>query len=190
MHLEGSRTRCWSCPAEVGARSPSLRTIGLGTNPHHIDDVRNAEEEIASLERGLAAWRNVLEEQATDEGRAILAEHALFAHFRSVWLTTRGRQALHEGRPHQAEAYLKAAIQDDRVQAPPSAWVLLGEIALRAGDSERARQNIEKILDDQPAVYSTLSTLESLVLTERRIAQRIAAGATEKEATMGEPAAE
>jgi len=157
---------------EVGARSPSLRTLGLGTNPHHIDDVRNAQEEIASLERGLSAWRNVLQEQATDEGRTILSEHSLFAQFRSAWLTTRGRQALQEGRPKQAEAYLKAVTDDARVASPPSAWVLRAEIALRTGDSGQAKRHLENVLDQHPATYSTLSTLDSLVQTEKRIAQQ------------------
>ena len=120
----------------------------------------------------------------------MLAEHALFEQFRSAWLTTRGRQALQEGRPNQAETYLKAVTDDERVVSPPAAWVLRAEIALRAGDSARAKQHLNNILDQHPAAYSTLGTLDSLVQTERRVAQRLAASSEAKPTETTENVAE
>jgi hypothetical protein len=167
---------------EVGARSPSLRTLGLGTNPQHIDDVQNAKEEIASLDRGLTAWRSTILENATDDGKSILQEHVLFPQFRSSWLTTRGRQALQEGRPQQAGAYLSAVTDDDRVRVPPSTWVLRAEIALRAGDSATAKRHLENVLEQHPVAYSTVNTLDSILQTEQRIAREAAKPPADSEA--------
>ena len=137
-----------------------------------------------------SAWKDALQKQATDEGREVLSEHALFTQFRSAWLTVRGRQALQEGRPKQSEAYLKAVTDDERVTPPPSAWVLRAEIALRAGDSAQAKRHLENILDQQPSVYSTLSTLDTLVLTEKRIAEPIEPTTAIDDGQTGEPAKE
>ena len=65
----------------------------------------------------------------------------------------------------------------------PSAWVLRSEIALRAGDSEGAKRHLENVLAQHPSVYSTHSTLDSLIQTERRSAELRAAAKQEETKT-------
>ncbi len=143
-------------PGAVGARSPSLRAFGVGTNPHAGDDLNSALTEIASLDHGLARWRAELESSAGDDGRALIADLDLFERFRQEWLTTRARYALVEDRPRQGLAYAEAArnVTDRFVGAAngPVVWALLAEANLRLGHTREALDALHILSGTHPEI--------------------------------------
>ncbi|MFT5461034.1 MAG: hypothetical protein ACI9K2_007556 [Myxococcota bacterium] len=152
----------------VGARAPSLRRLGVGTNPHAGDDPVSARQEVASLDSGLADWRADLEANATPEGLAILTDLRLVERFRQEWLTTRARYALLEDRPRQALAYLNAARDNGDLMVGPAnspiLWALLAEAQLRNGRAREALDALHVLSGEHPEVLGLREVVGSLAV--------------------------
>jgi len=151
----------------LGARSPSLRKLGVGTNPHAGDMSASADEEVASLDLGLAVWSNSLKEQASPEGQHLLESLSLIDRFRNEWLIARARFALLSGRSEQARTYLAAArdSQDLAISAaaPPQLWILTAHTSLINGDHDEVRAALQVVVDQHPEVSGLQSMVDSLI---------------------------
>lgn len=151
----------------LGARSPSLRKLGVGTNPHAGDLSASAEDEITSLDQGLAVWKTTLKEQAPPQGLELLESLELIERFRNEWLVTRARYALLDDRSEQAGSYLAAAHRADRqsidAASSPHLWVLTAHTALLRGDHERTKEALNVIVEAYPEVVALQSMAESLM---------------------------
>lgn len=143
-------------PGALGAHSPSLRNLGVGTNPHPGDDREAALGEIRSLDIGLARWREQVLAAADDNGRSIVADLKLFERFRQEWLSTRARYALTQDRPGQALAYVDAARDptDRFVGAAnsPLVWSLLAEAHLKLGHTREALDALHVLSGTHPEI--------------------------------------
>jgi hypothetical protein len=143
-------------PGALGAHSPSLRVLGVGTNPHPGDDREAALAEIRSLDIGLARWREDVMAAADDNGRSIVTDLKLFERFRQEWLTTRARYALTQDRAQQAVAYVDAARDptDRFVGAAnsPLVWSLLAEAHLKLGHTREALDALHVLSGTHPEV--------------------------------------
>ena len=163
-----SELRVADIPGVIGARAPSLRRLGVGTNPHAGDDPVSAGEEVASLDRGLADWRASLSEGASDEGLAVLEDLRLIERYRQEYLTTRARYALLEERPRQALAYLEAARDpsDPTVGAAnsPVLGALLAEARLHAGRAREALDALHVLSGTHPEVLGLREVVGSLAV--------------------------
>ncbi len=152
----------------LGARSPSLRKLGVGTNPHAGDLSASADEEVFSLDQGLATWKATLQTQAPVEGQELLESLELIQRFRNEWLIARARFALLAGRFEQARTYLSAArgSQEPAIRAasPPHLWILTAHIALISGDDEEAREALQVVVGSFPEVTGLQSMAHSLML--------------------------
>ncbi len=143
-------------PGALGAHSPSLRALGVGTNPHPGDDRDAALSEIHALDVGLAKWRVEVANAADDNGRSILNDLKLFERFRQEWLSTRARYALVLDRPVQALAYIDAARDPtDRFVGSansPIVWALLAEANLKLGRTREALDALHVLSGTHPEI--------------------------------------
>jgi hypothetical protein len=160
--------RVATAPCVIGARAPSLRRLGVGTNPHAGDDPVSAREEVASLDAGLSSWRESIVVDATAEGLAILDDLQLIGRFRQEYLTTRARYALLEARPRQALAYLDAARDPSDPSAgaanSPIFWALLAESQLRTGRAREALDALQVLSGAHPEVLGLREVVGSLAV--------------------------
>lgn len=151
----------------LGARTPSLRKLGVGTNPHAGDDVSSATAEVASLRQGIEGWGAWLKENGQPEGLALAEDLGLLRQFSQRWLVTRARAALLEDRPEQAEAYLTAALHptDPSVGPanPPELYVLLAEARMRQGRAREALTALQELVRLHPEAIGVREALANLV---------------------------
>lgn len=151
----------------LGARTPSLRKLGVGTNPHAGDDVGSAAAEVASLRQGVEGWSAWLGENGSPEGLALASDLRLLQQFSQRWLVTRARAALQEDRPEQAETYLNAALNPDDPAAgpsnPPELFALLAEARLRQGRGREALSALQELARLHPEAIGVREAVANLV---------------------------
>jgi hypothetical protein len=155
-------------PGTVGAHSPTLRKLGLGTNTSASDDADTAREEVRLLDAGLDTWRTELVAEATDEGRGLLDDLGLLERFRQEWLVTRARAALESDHPHQALAYLDLArdvsTREIGPRNSPALMALMAEAHLRLGHTREALDPLQLLADAHPETIGLRETLGDLAV--------------------------
>lgn len=154
----------------LGSRSPSMRRLGVGTRTSPNDDADAARQEVEALDAGLDAWAKKLDEQAPDEGRALLRDLGLVARFRQEWLVTRARLALAEEHPLMALVYVELA-RDHAARgigpANPAALYAVGaEARLRLGHTREALDALHVVVEAHPEVVGLKETLDDLAVLQ------------------------
>jgi tetratricopeptide (TPR) repeat protein len=151
----------------LGARTPSLRKLGVGTNPHAGDDVSSAVAEVASLRQGLEGWSTWLKESGQADGLALAQDLRLLPVFSQRWLITRARAALLEDRPEQAETYLNAALNPEDPSVgpsnPPELYALIAEARLRQGRAREALNALQELVRLHPEAIGVREAVANLV---------------------------
>jgi hypothetical protein len=181
--LGGTVFAAWPTPADlraglqtaehaglVGAQSPLLRQLGVGSVAFSSDDPESALAEVRTLDAALAAWSKKLEDQATDDGRAVLREVDPIRRFRQEWLLARARLALRAGHQRRALALVESARDTSHpeigVHNGPAVFALLAETQLRLGRSSEALASIAILERAHPEVRGLAETVADLVVAE------------------------
>ncbi|MBX2796144.1 MAG: hypothetical protein KTR31_00705 [Myxococcales bacterium] len=154
-------------PGLVGARSPLLRKLGVGTNAVSSDDAEQARGMVRVLDTGLANWRDQLLELSDEDGRALLNDLRLIHRFRQEWLVTRARLALESNRPRQALAYLELGRDASEGIGPangPSLMALMAEVQLRLGHTREALDALQELTEVYPEIVGLKEVVGDLAV--------------------------
>ncbi|HHO50661.1 MAG TPA: hypothetical protein ENK18_07240 [Deltaproteobacteria bacterium] len=154
-------------PALYGARSPTLRRLGVGSDTEPIDDPEQARALMRLLDAGLARWREQLLALADEDGQALLEDLQLIHRFRQEWLVTRARLALDEDHPRQSLVYTEQARDHAQELGPangPALLALLAETRLRLGHTREALDALHLLAQEMPEVLGLTEIVGDLAI--------------------------
>ncbi len=157
-------------PTVVGARSPRLRKLGVGTDAFAADEPEDAREEVRNLDAGLDSWSRKLRDQAGPDGVALLDDLQLVARFRQEWLVTRARAALDNKRPRMALTYLELARDSaEKGVGPtnsPALFALFAQSQLRLGHTREALDALYVLTDAYPEAFGLKEVVSDLAVLQ------------------------
>ncbi|MCB9778152.1 MAG: hypothetical protein H6742_06285 [Alphaproteobacteria bacterium] len=135
------------------------------------DDPQQARDQARRLDAALDAWAAARRDGASDDGRALLDDLKLVPQVRARTLERWARQALHNGRPHQALAWLQMAVdlESARELGPinrPSLYALLAQARARTGRTREALDALAVLEPAVPEVHALTETLGDLVVLQ------------------------
>lgn len=156
------------------ARQPPPALLGLGPHlaqlpPPGTDDApQPAREVVARLDADLLPLAKALEQTASPEGRALLADLGLVDAYRQDLLILHARRALLDDRPHQASVLLRLAQDPDHLapgpRNPPELFVLLAEALLRTGREREALDALHPLLSSHPELRPLVEVIGDLTV--------------------------
>lgn len=155
----------------AGEPQPTLLALGLERSAPTADEVEWARERVRDLDQALDDWEASALEAAGDDGKAILSDLDLVGVYRSRLLTSWAREALAEGRPHQALAYAQLALDASSARSTgplnsPSLFVVLADANLRTGRTREALDSLRPLEAAWPTIHGLDETIGDLVILE------------------------
>lgn len=151
----------------LGARAPSLRSIGLGTIAATIDDPQLAKDETARFDAMLDGARSSI---AASPGASLVEDLDLTGRYRQEQLLVRARNVLNEGYPRQALAYLELARDHStRGVGPenaPAVFTLLSRIELQLGHTREALDALQIVVDRYPEAIGLKEAANDLAVLQ------------------------
>lgn len=134
------------------------------------DDVQAARERARAFDAALETWSADLRERSSEDGRALLADLRLVEAARNRVLVDWARQALAQGHPHQAAAWLMLAhdVEQGRTIGPlnhPQRFALAARADLQTGRVRQALDHLvalDEIVPELPALVEALGDLAVL----------------------------
>jgi hypothetical protein len=154
----------------LGARSPSLRRIGVGTTAFPADDPEAAKEEVRLLDAGLASIEKKVSDLGNPDGLAVMNELRLVHRFRQEWLAVRAREALARNHPKRALAYLELARDHANAavgpENSPAIFALLAEARLALGRTREALDALHVLAAAHPEVLGLVEVTGDLAVLQ------------------------
>jgi len=135
------------------------------------DDVQAARERARAFDAALETWSASLQERSTEDGRALLADLRLVEAARNRVLVDWARQALAEGHPHQAAAWLMLAHDVEQGRSigplnPPQRFALAARADLQTGRARQALDHLDALDGTVPELPALVEALGDLVVLE------------------------
>jgi hypothetical protein len=154
----------------LGARSPSLRRIGVGTGAFPADDPEAAKEEVRMLDAGLATIEKKVSDLGNADGLAVMNDLRLVHRFRQEWLAVRAREALTRRHPKRALAYLELARDHATASVgpenSPAIYALLAEARLALGRTREALDALHVLAAAHPEVLGLVEVTGDLAVLQ------------------------
>jgi len=154
----------------AGAAGPTLAALALPAVPDE-DAPQAPRERVRALDQALDAWTAARRATASPDGQALLDELQLVAQVRGQILLAWSREALDQGHPHQATAYVLLAHDVEHARAvgprnPPRLFALAAEASLRTGRTREALDFMSVLGESHPALRGLIETVGDLAVLE------------------------
>ncbi len=159
-----------AAPGLLGARSPSLAALGIPADLPSNDEVDAARGEAHQLAAIMDGWQQVLESDASDDGKALLHDLDLFDRFAQDWLVVRARLALANQHPRQALAYAQVALDPTSSEVgqsnSPAAYAVLARALVANGRSREALDALTPLSEALPETVGVREQVADLTVLE------------------------